>query len=175
MLAWNPLAARLTSVLLLTYFPLPSSSPSCSFLQKSSPPKQATSACFPVKPQVSVFPLLFTLLSACCPELTASIQSCSRQRRVKTLCFKSHGSPCSKSFSTVVSALEHSTSVLIFRAYMVTGQTYSRKVDIEVLSVLASLGASIHKVSALLVEVEKKGRHFSSWREGAHGAERCSR
>uniref|UniRef100_A0A8B9ZAP9 Adenylosuccinate lyase n=2 Tax=Buteo japonicus TaxID=224669 RepID=A0A8B9ZAP9_9AVES len=31
------------------------------------------------------------------------------------------------------------------RAYMVTGQTYSRKVDIEVLSVLASLGASIHK------------------------------
>uniref|UniRef100_A0A8C4V3X9 Adenylosuccinate lyase n=1 Tax=Falco tinnunculus TaxID=100819 RepID=A0A8C4V3X9_FALTI len=32
------------------------------------------------------------------------------------------------------------------RAYMVTGQTYSRKVDIEVLSVLASLGASIHKI-----------------------------
>ncbi|NXU84703.1 PUR8 lyase, partial [Xiphorhynchus elegans] len=32
------------------------------------------------------------------------------------------------------------------RAYMVTGQTYSRKVDIGVLSVLASLGASIHKI-----------------------------
>ncbi|NXQ94465.1 PUR8 lyase, partial [Sagittarius serpentarius] len=32
------------------------------------------------------------------------------------------------------------------RAYMVTGQTYTRKVDIEVLSVLASLGASIHKI-----------------------------
>ncbi|XP_035759108.1 adenylosuccinate lyase isoform X1 [Egretta garzetta] len=32
------------------------------------------------------------------------------------------------------------------RAYMVTGQTYSRKVDIEVLSVLASLGSSIHKI-----------------------------
>uniref|UniRef100_A0A8D0L7Y7 Adenylosuccinate lyase n=1 Tax=Sphenodon punctatus TaxID=8508 RepID=A0A8D0L7Y7_SPHPU len=32
------------------------------------------------------------------------------------------------------------------RAYLVTGQTYSRKVDIEVLSVLASLGASIHKI-----------------------------
>ncbi|XP_009876654.1 PREDICTED: adenylosuccinate lyase, partial [Apaloderma vittatum] len=32
------------------------------------------------------------------------------------------------------------------RAYMVTGQTYSRKVDIEVLSVLASLGASVHKI-----------------------------
>uniref|UniRef100_A0A8B9SAP1 Adenylosuccinate lyase n=1 Tax=Apteryx owenii TaxID=8824 RepID=A0A8B9SAP1_APTOW len=37
-------------------------------------------------------------------------------------------------------------SVLISRAYIVTGQTYSRKVDIEVLSVLASLGASIHKI-----------------------------
>ncbi|KAM9276157.1 adenylosuccinate lyase isoform 3-T3 [Cariama cristata] len=33
-----------------------------------------------------------------------------------------------------------------YQAYMVTGQTYSRKVDIEVLSVLASLGASIHKI-----------------------------
>ncbi|XP_032643743.1 adenylosuccinate lyase isoform X1 [Chelonoidis abingdonii] len=32
------------------------------------------------------------------------------------------------------------------RAYLVTGQTYSRKVDVEILSVLASLGASIHKI-----------------------------
>ncbi|KAG8436338.1 hypothetical protein GDO86_007439 [Hymenochirus boettgeri] len=32
------------------------------------------------------------------------------------------------------------------RAYIVTGQTYSRKVDIEVLSVLASLGATVHKI-----------------------------
>ncbi|XP_070612176.1 adenylosuccinate lyase [Erythrolamprus reginae] len=32
------------------------------------------------------------------------------------------------------------------RAYIITGQTYSRKVDIEVLSVLASLGATIHKM-----------------------------
>lgn len=32
------------------------------------------------------------------------------------------------------------------RAYIVTGQTYTRKVDIEVLSVLASLGASVHKI-----------------------------
>lgn len=32
------------------------------------------------------------------------------------------------------------------RSYMVTGQTYSRKVDIGVLSVLASLGASVHKI-----------------------------
>lgn len=52
--------------------------------------------------------------------------------------------------------LEHSTSVLISRAYMVTGQTYSRKVDIGVLAVLASLGASIHKVSTLLVYIEKR-------------------
>ncbi|EOA94184.1 Adenylosuccinate lyase, partial [Anas platyrhynchos] len=32
------------------------------------------------------------------------------------------------------------------RSYMVTGQTYSRKVDIDILSVLASLGASVHKI-----------------------------
>ncbi|GAB5574283.1 adenylosuccinate lyase isoform X2 [Prionailurus iriomotensis] len=31
------------------------------------------------------------------------------------------------------------------RAFIITGQTYTRKVDIEVLSVLASLGASVHK------------------------------
>uniref|UniRef100_A0A4X2JUE3 Adenylosuccinate lyase n=1 Tax=Vombatus ursinus TaxID=29139 RepID=A0A4X2JUE3_VOMUR len=33
------------------------------------------------------------------------------------------------------------------RAFLITGQTYTRKVDIEVLSVLASLGASVHKIS----------------------------
>ncbi|XP_077308553.1 adenylosuccinate lyase isoform X2 [Lithobates pipiens] len=32
------------------------------------------------------------------------------------------------------------------RAYIITGQTYSRKVDVEVLSVLASLGATVHKI-----------------------------
>ncbi|XP_038047282.1 adenylosuccinate lyase-like isoform X1 [Patiria miniata] len=32
------------------------------------------------------------------------------------------------------------------RSYIVTGQTYSRKVDIDVLSALAGLGATIHKV-----------------------------
>lgn len=30
--------------------------------------------------------------------------------------------------------------------YAVTGQTYSRKVDIEVLNALSSLGATVHKV-----------------------------
>uniref|UniRef100_A0A8C6Z8Y5 Adenylosuccinate lyase n=1 Tax=Nothoprocta perdicaria TaxID=30464 RepID=A0A8C6Z8Y5_NOTPE len=46
-----------------------------------------------------------------------------------------------------VSQPKHLTDfVLISRAYIVTGQTYSRKVDIEVMSVLASLGASIHKI-----------------------------
>uniref|UniRef100_A0A8C6RC14 Adenylosuccinate lyase n=1 Tax=Nannospalax galili TaxID=1026970 RepID=A0A8C6RC14_NANGA len=32
------------------------------------------------------------------------------------------------------------------RAFIITGQTYTRKVDIAVLSVLASLGASVHKI-----------------------------
>uniref|UniRef100_A0A8C9VB04 Adenylosuccinate lyase n=1 Tax=Scleropages formosus TaxID=113540 RepID=A0A8C9VB04_SCLFO len=32
------------------------------------------------------------------------------------------------------------------KAYLVTGQTYSRKVDIDTLSVLASLGATVHKI-----------------------------
>ncbi|PNI48772.1 ADSL isoform 9 [Pan troglodytes] len=32
------------------------------------------------------------------------------------------------------------------RAFIITGQTYTRKVDIEILSVLASLGASVHKI-----------------------------
>ncbi|KAL2775568.1 adenylosuccinate lyase isoform d, partial [Daubentonia madagascariensis] len=32
------------------------------------------------------------------------------------------------------------------RNFIITGQTYTRKVDIEVLSVLASLGASVHKI-----------------------------
>jgi hypothetical protein len=30
--------------------------------------------------------------------------------------------------------------------YIVTGQTYSRKVDLDILNVLGSLGASVHKV-----------------------------
>lgn len=32
------------------------------------------------------------------------------------------------------------------KSYMVTGQTYSRKVDIECINVLSSLGATVHKV-----------------------------
>ncbi|MGH0117980.1 UNVERIFIED_CONTAM: hypothetical protein FKN15_042755 [Acipenser sinensis] len=32
------------------------------------------------------------------------------------------------------------------QAYLVTGQTYSRKVDIDSLSVLSSLGATVHKI-----------------------------
>lgn len=32
---------------------------------------------------------------------------------------------------------------------MVCGQTYSRKVDVDCLNVLASLGASVHKVSCI--------------------------
>jgi len=41
----------------------------------------------------------------------------------------------------------HNCTFLPFvRSYLVTGQTYSRKVDIDSLSSLASLGATIHKV-----------------------------
>ena len=32
------------------------------------------------------------------------------------------------------------------RTFIVTGQTYTRKVDLDVLSLLGSLGASVHKV-----------------------------
>ncbi|XP_071965937.1 adenylosuccinate lyase-like [Antedon mediterranea] len=32
------------------------------------------------------------------------------------------------------------------QAYIVTGQTYSRKVDVDILSVLAGLGATVHKI-----------------------------
>lgn len=39
------------------------------------------------------------------------------------------------------------TRHLSSRSYLVTGQTYSRKVDIDSLCVLASLGATLHKVS----------------------------
>eukprot|EP00118_Oscarella_pearsei_P014923 m.130777 g.130777 ORF g.130777 m.130777 type:complete len:70 (+) comp38037_c0_seq27:90-299(+) len=47
------------------------------------------------------------------------------------------------------------------RSYCVTGQTYSRKVDYEILSCLAGLGSSIHKmcsdirILASLKEIEE--------------------
>ena len=104
MLAQIPLAAKLTYVLLLTYFPLPSSLPSCSFPQETSPPKRVTSTCLPVKAWLSIFPPFFSLPSACCPKkLTAWIQSCFHQGRMTALHFKSHVIPCSKSCSTIVS------------------------------------------------------------------------
>lgn len=34
------------------------------------------------------------------------------------------------------------------KCYAVTGQTYSRKVDVECLNVLSSLGATVHKVAS---------------------------
>ncbi len=36
---------------------------------------------------------------------------------------------------------------IYFRAFIICGQTYTRKVDAEVVSVLASFGGSIHKVN----------------------------
>ena len=42
------------------------------------------------------------------------------------------------------------TSMAGFKtAYIVTGQTYSRKVDLDCLSALSSLGTSVHKVKML--------------------------
>lgn len=69
----------------------------------------------------------------------------------------------------------HDTLLLVFgsRAYIVTGQTYSRKVDIEVLSVLASLGASIHKVRPSTDSTHKSvAENFSAmltWSTHLHG------
>lgn len=40
----------------------------------------------------------------------------------------------------------------LHRAYLVTGQTYTRKVDVDSLSSLASLGATVHKVMSTLGE-----------------------
>ncbi len=36
--------------------------------------------------------------------------------------------------------------VLWYSSFIITGQTYSRKVDLNVVSVLASLGATVHKI-----------------------------
>lgn len=46
------------------------------------------------------------------------------------------------------------------RAYLVTGQTYSRKVDVDCLSSLASLGATVHKVSCRSWRHVKKCLHL---------------
>ena len=40
-----------------------------------------------------------------------------------------------------------------FSAFIITGQTYSRKVDLNVLSALGGLGASVHKVVHCCVAV----------------------
>lgn len=42
------------------------------------------------------------------------------------------------------------------KTYFVCGQTYSRKVDVECLNVLASLGATAHKVSFLPYSVKNR-------------------
>ncbi|XP_068605695.1 adenylosuccinate lyase [Brachionichthys hirsutus] len=71
------------------------------------------------------------------------------------------------------------------KAYLVTGQTYSRKVDIDCLSCLASLGASVHKICtdirllANLKEIEEPfekeqiGSSAMPYKRNPMRAERC--
>ena len=57
---------------------------------------------------------------------------------------------CELVFLLLVSVYAHNIIIFlswICRSYIVTGQTYSRKVDVDVVNVLSSLGASIHKVT----------------------------
>lgn len=49
----------------------------------------------------------------------------------------------------------HPRSDVLFRAFIICGQTYTRKLDTEVVSVLASFGGSIHKVSVARVLVDR--------------------
>uniref|UniRef100_A0A672YC39 Adenylosuccinate lyase n=1 Tax=Sphaeramia orbicularis TaxID=375764 RepID=A0A672YC39_9TELE len=71
------------------------------------------------------------------------------------------------------------------KAYLVTGQTYSRKVDIDSLSTLASLGATVHKICtdirllANLKEIEEPfekeqiGSSAMPYKRNPMRAERC--
>lgn len=71
------------------------------------------------------------------------------------------------------------------RAYAVTGQTYSRKVDLDVLNALASLGASAHKLAtdirllANLKEIEEPfekdqiGSSAMAYKRNPMRSERC--
>uniref|UniRef100_A0A3B3RZ92 Adenylosuccinate lyase n=1 Tax=Paramormyrops kingsleyae TaxID=1676925 RepID=A0A3B3RZ92_9TELE len=75
--------------------------------------------------------------------------------------------------------------ICLSRAYLVTGQTYSRKVDIDSLSVLASLGATVHKICtdirllANLKEIEEPfekeqiGSSAMPYKRNPMRAERC--
>ncbi|XP_034449588.1 adenylosuccinate lyase isoform X1 [Hippoglossus hippoglossus] len=71
------------------------------------------------------------------------------------------------------------------KAYLVTGQTYSRKVDVDCLSSLASLGATVHKICtdirllANLKEIEEPfekdqiGSSAMAYKRNPMRAERC--
>ena len=66
--------------------------------------------------------------------------------------------------------------LFISRAFIITGQTYTRKVDIEVLSVLASLGASVHKVCTdirLLANLREMEEPFEKQQIGECRVETC--
>ena len=46
------------------------------------------------------------------------------------------------------------------KAFIICGQTYTRKIDVEVINVLASFGASIHKVRRF--SIDRKVNNFLS-------------
>jgi adenylosuccinate lyase len=51
---------------------------------------------------------------------------------------------------------ESISTCTLFRAFIICGQTYTRKLDIEVVSVLSSFGATIHKVISDLIYLLNK-------------------
>ena len=46
----------------------------------------------------------------------------------------------------MLSCANQSVTLFTLRSFIITGQMYTRKVDLNVLSVLASLGATAHKI-----------------------------
>lgn len=56
------------------------------------------------------------------------------------------------------------------RSFIICGQTYSRKVDVESIAVLSSLGATVHKVITCLINsiIDIRGYHSGDSEEFCH-------